>query len=414
MRDHRPEEERRRPRATAALPLLALLLLLPATATSSGATSLVGEMARAFDRRIFPTPGGRFTQLVTPVVQRLALAGIDLPPIATSPSFYWSYDADGVPTRSRGALGSMFAERASTLGARRWDVGLAVRHADLEKFDGAPLANQLTVTSRVPFGDGVVRQRFAAADFRLRLDMLDVAVTYGVTDRWDVNLLVPVVVSDLTLAGEATAQVAGSFAGPPVHEAVGVDGTRAGVGDLLLRTKYRFLDHGAGRLAALATLRLPSGDPDDFHGTGDTRLGAALIASRDFRGNDLHLNLGWVLDATDLQRSRATYALGVAIRAAEPVTLLLDLLGASTVVDDEFTVADGRFPQQYGFDELVRGRANGVVYAAIPRADVVNLAVGTKIALGPWFVTAVSAVVPLTRDSLRPDVMVAWSLEAAF
>lgn len=412
MRNDRGERERRRGRAPAAVVVAVLVVL--ATAAVSGATSLVGEMERLFDRRIFPIPGGRFAQLVTPVVQRLALAGIDLPPTATSSSFFWTYDPDGVPQRSRGSLGSMFAERANTLGAGRFDVGLAYRHAALEKFDGAPLAEQLTVTSRVPFGDGVVRQRFVASDFHLRLDVLDLAATYGLSERWDLNLLVPLVVAGLDVAGEATAQVVGSLAGPPVRETLGFDGTRTGVGDLLLRTKYRFADRPEAALAVLGTLRLPSGDPDDFHGTGDTRLGAALIASRDLRGNDVHLNLGWDLDAADLQRSRATYALGIAIRAAEPVTLLLDLLGTSTVVDDEFTVADGRFPQRYGFDELIRGRSAGVVYAAIPRADVVNVAVGTKIAIGTRLVTGVSAVVPVTADALRPDVMIAWSVEAVF
>lgn len=411
MRNHRAELERRPP-ATAAL--VVVLLLLVATAGSSRATSLVGEMERFFDRQVVPVRGNRFAQLVTPVVQRLALAGIDLPPVATSPSFYWTYDADGVPQRSRGALGSMFVERADTLGARRWDVGLAHRHAALERFDGEPLAKQLRVTSEIDDEGTRLRQRFVASDFRLTVDIVDVAATYGVTDRWDVNLLVPVVVTDLELDGSATAQLLSPVEGPPRDEGAGFDASRAGIGDLLLRTKYRFAERPFASLAVLGSLRVPSGDADDFHGTGDTRLGSALIASREFRGNDVHLNLGWDLDATNPQRSRATYALGIAIRAAEPVTLLLDLLGTSTVVDDEFSVNDGAFPQQYGFDELIRGRRNRRVYAAIPRADMANVAVGAKLAVLPWLVAAFSAVVPVTPDSLRPDVMVAWSLEAAF
>jgi hypothetical protein len=411
VRDERAEPGRR-PWA-AATPVVALLLLL-ATAGSSGATSLVGELERFFDRQVVPARGNRFAQLVTPVVQRLALAGIDLPPVATSPSFYWTYGADGVPERSRGALGSMFAERANTLGARRWDVGIAHRHAELEKFDGGPLAKQLRVTSEIDTEGTLLRQRFVASDFRLTVDIVDVAATYGVTDRWDVNLLVPVVVTGLELGGSSTAQLLRPIEGPPTSDRVGLDASRAGVGDLLLRTKYRFADASFASFAVLGSLRVPSGDADDFHGTGDTRLGSALIASREFRGNDVHLNLGWDLDAANPQRSRATYALGIAIRAAEPVTLLLDLLGSSTVIDDEFSVNDGKFPQQYGFDELIRGRQNHRVYAAIPRADMVNVAVGTKIALRPWLVAAFSAVVPVTPDSLRPDVMVAWSLEAAF
>lgn len=390
------------------------MLLLVATATSSGATSLVGEIEGLFDRGVFPVRGGRFAQLVTPVVQRLALAGIDLPPVATSPSFFWTYDADGVPERSRGALGSMFAERANTLGARRWDVGIAHRHAQLDRFDGAPLADRLTVNSKLDYEDTLLRQRFVASDFRLTIDIVDVAGTYGITDRWDVNLLVPVVVSGLEIDGIATAQLLGPIEGDPASAPIGFDATRAGIGDLLLRTKYRLTYPSFASLAVLGSLRMPSGDADDFHGTGDTVLGSMLIASREFRGNDVHLNLGWNLDATNLQRSRAVYALGIAIRAAEPVTLLLDLLGTSTVVDDEFSVNDGRFPQQYGFDELIRGRRGGTVYAAIPRADMVNVAVGTKVALGPWLVAAFSVVVPVTPDALRPDVMVAWSLEAAF
>ena len=70
------------------------------------------------------------------------------------------------------------------------------------------------------------------------------------------------------------------------------------------------MDGGPGS-AALLGLRLPAGDPDDFHGSGDVRVTPTLVASKTVGLHDLHLNLGWDLNASDVSLTRATYAAGV-------------------------------------------------------------------------------------------------------
>ena len=87
--------------------------------------------------------------------------------------------------------------------------------------------------------------------FDLESHVLSLYATYGITDRWDVNVLLPIIFTSLDVSAHA---VLNNFAinpgdGLPVHllpdgtnvQTRTVDDDATGVGDLLLRTKYHFL-----------------------------------------------------------------------------------------------------------------------------------------------------------------------------
>ena len=67
------------------------------------------------------------------------------------------------------------------------------------------------------------------------------------------------------------------------------------------------------KVASLLAVRVPSGDPRDFTGIGDTTVAPTLIVSRAVRGHDLHASAGIEMDANGLQRTRARYAAGVTL-----------------------------------------------------------------------------------------------------
>ena len=383
--------------------------------TAAGAASLSGEIERFFDQNAFPARGRVFSQLVSPVIERIALRGADLPVSATSPAFSYRFSFEGgAPERLDASLGPVFAERVETQGRRRGELGVAYLHANLDRWEGGSFARHITIGGSLPFQGSQLSQRFAADDFDLRVDTFYFSATYGLTDRWDVNLLQPLVRTAVALRGTSVAEF--DQPGLPTGRATEPTGFQAGSvgpGDTLLRTKYRF---GApwSWAAALLALRLPVGDQEDFQGGGDVRVAPTLVVSKTFRLSDLHLNLGWDLNASDVSRSRATYAAGVSIRALPQLTLLLDVLGSSGVAAERFTVPVGVFPQEFGLDELIVARGRTAVVAEIPRSDLVNLNTGVKIALPRHLVASLSAIVPLTTDGLRPSVIAAGTLELRF
>src|SRR5262249_6042710 len=116
---------------------------------------------------------------------------------------------------------------------------------------------------------------FTVPRFALSLDTQEVTtnVTYGLTKDIDVNLALPVLVSDFhNDAVLHNVSQGGLQPGP-------IDDHATGVGDLFLRAKYRF---AKGRLGILATgfvLRLPTGNEDNFQGTGEFELSPLLYAN---------------------------------------------------------------------------------------------------------------------------------------
>src|SRR6185436_16003468 len=70
-------------------------------------------------------------------------------------------------------------------------------------------------------------------------------------------------------------------------------GSAQGIGDIVLRTKYRFLDVPAGGLAAGLDLRLPTGDSANLLGSGATQARFELIGSNTYNRLEPHFNIGY-------------------------------------------------------------------------------------------------------------------------
>ncbi|HLY37873.1 MAG TPA: transporter [Candidatus Binatia bacterium] len=372
------------------------------------------------DHNGFPTHG-EFTEAITPIIERQAARGVDFPVTATTPGFTYQFNFEtGVPERSSESLGPVFAERADTVGKRRFDFGMSYLHADLTQFNGNDFAKQIatsaTITIPTTAGDVGVTQSFRARDFSLVSDIVGLSATYGVTDRLDVNGLAQLVRTSLSLSGTATAQLAGG-GGPPISEELRFHDTAFGFGDTLLRAKYRLFDAPV-KLATSFGIRLPTGSEGDFHGTGDTSVAGGLILSRAFGAQDVHANVGVELNADDLQRSRARYAIGASLQRWERIALLVDLIGSSSFVKDEFELPapTGTVSVQhlFGNDELIESVTRKKIVAFVPRSDVVNLAVGVKVSIVGSAVAFANAIVPVTSDGLQAEVIPTVGAEYSF
>lgn len=400
------------------------VLLLSARVSCSWA-SLADDLARVTSPSDLdlPTAQGRVPiprppNFVGSIVEKLAVRGIDFPPVSTTPGATFRYNKDlGIFERSSGNLGPVFVERADTIGEHQLDLGFYVLYGDLDSIDGGDFGPTYTDTGVDVEFDGELVPVLSKVDvrsFSLKSTQMSFSATFGLTDRWDVNLLLPLIYNDLSVTADQSAVVFGGPAGQVVAESRPIlrDSANAdafGPGDLQVRTKYRILDDPLP-LAAGLSLRLPSGDPDNFMGLGDVTLTPYLVVSRVIQRYDFHASVGIEANASDVDSSRGIYALGITAQIIEPLAFFFDFVGASMLTDVDLDVpgsAGSVAPK--GVDQDV---VTGAV--SIPRSDYLNIVSGFKFALPGRVVGFLGAIVPVNDSGLRADVLPTGGIEVTF
>src|SRR5262249_10847880 len=166
-----------------------------------------------------------------------------------------------------------------------------------------------------PFFEGdLVKMAFA---IDVKSDIVAPFVSYGLNNRWDVGLVVPIVHVQLTPSVTSTIDRISTGSNVLIHSWDGagqatkietLSGSASGIGDIVLRTKYRFLDGANGGLAGGLDLRLPTGDKQNLLGTGAVQTKVQLIASGEFSRVAPHANIGYTFSHGDLASSLTTFA----------------------------------------------------------------------------------------------------------
>lgn len=322
-----------------------------------------------------------------------------------------SYTLDierGVPVRTTDSLGPILSERATTIGARRLNLGFSYNRVDFKRFEGQDLDDiTLFFTHEDVNMDGILGPNppdFTSdvetdsvrvdLDIRLAQDIYTVYGTFGVTRHFDVGLAIPILYVEMQ--ADAHASVARSATDPPSEDVhnfspmpmgdedftdSSVEGDAYGVGDLLLRGKYNFL-RGEGwipNLAAVGQVRFPTGDEDELLGTGDWRGMGMFVADDTFGPVSPHLNLGYEIVGGQSHLNNLQYIVGMDARLHRRATAVLDLLGRWEPSGDG--VGD----------------------------NLVDVAIGGKYNLWRALVLVTNFIVPLNRnEGLRTDFI--WSL----
>ena len=275
-------------------------------------------------------------------------------PLASSAGgFTFVFDpALGTYERASQSFGPAFTERAQTIGDGRWNVGFNHLRASYESLDGLELEGgdiefQLRHIDSSPPVGGVPPQPFFEGDLINVNTFLEVEnqttvffANYGLTDRFDVSLAVPLVSVDVAARAVLTVDRLATAAQPGIH--VFPDGSSTssfsdsdsatGVGDVLLRGKWRFADLGAGGLAAALDVRLPTGDEEDLLGTGFTQAKLSLLASGAIGRFSPHANLGFSAASGDSDTledlpDELSYAAGLDVAVHPRLTLSGEVVG---------------------------------------------------------------------------------------
>jgi hypothetical protein len=272
-------------------------------------------------------------------------------PLASSAGgFTYRLDpALGVFTRATDSFGPIYADRADTIGKGKFAIGVNFSHFSFNRIDDIGLRSggvAIVLTHQDlpptgcclrPFfeGDVITTQTF----LKIQTDITAFTLSYGVTDRLDVGAAIPVVRVQIEARTDATIDklaTGGSAATVGIHkfpngedsETFQQSGSASGVGDVVLRAKYRALSGARAGLAFGLDVRLPSGEERDLLGTGTTQIKGFLIGSAHFGTFSPHVNGGYTWASRNGQiPDEIDYTAGFDWALSPRVTFVVDALG---------------------------------------------------------------------------------------
>jgi hypothetical protein len=294
---------------------------------------------------------------------RLKAQFANFPLGSSTGGFTYSFnEQSGIYTRNTQSFGPAFTERAATIGRKKFSLGVNYQHTSFDTFGGLDLQDG-SVAFYLPHTDccsaaspppSLQTPGFESdlIDARLTLkatiDTVAMFANYGVTNRFDVGVAIPITHVSLDADVRATILRLSTAESPLVHTFVegqnvsqttfADQGTATGIGDVVLRTKYNFLQSPSAGLSLGVDVRLPTGDEADLLGLGTTQGKFMLIASSDNDRVSPHMNIGFTLSGKGhVERGLVfepigasdefNYAAGVEIVAHPKLTLLADFLG---------------------------------------------------------------------------------------
>jgi hypothetical protein len=342
----------------------------------------------------------------------------------------------GVPTRTSTSAGPIFGERAQTLGRGRVLAGLARTGVHFKTLRGVDLDHiRFTFThansdppgcDSISGGDctllGIPTLENETIDLNLALDIrLTVTaflLTYGITDRVDVSVAVPLV--SISLNGTSNAQI-NPFGPPPAVHFFGgtpedpiltasrtIDGSTTGLGDVDSRVKINLRRGEPLSVAVLGDVRFPTGSESNLLGSGAFAARGLAIFSAHFGAFSPHANAGYLYRGGEFENDAVLATLGFDHLLAPWATLAVDVISYLQVGDSPLQVPDPvhiESPYQ-----------RTIIPTVIPdsRDDQVDASLGVKLTAAPGLTVVGNGQWPLNRGGLRPDVIWTAGLEYNF
>ncbi|MHB1225622.1 MAG: hypothetical protein ACYC2G_16465 [Gemmatimonadaceae bacterium] len=254
-------------------------------------------------------------------------------------------------------------------------------------------------------------------DMNLDLQVTTLLATYGLTDDVDVSVAVPVIHASLNGRGLGTVSAAagapsglhffGTVENPSFTAASAVDGSSTGLGDVAARIKVRLPQLGTRVATAfLGDVRIPTGDADEFRGTGDLSARGLFVLSSSINSFSPHLNAGYALRTGDAQNDAVLATAGFDQLVTPAVTLAVDVLSEWQVGSSEV-----RLPPPIVFTSP----ALTIDGTNIPdrRDNLVGLSAGGRF-LWRGFTLVLNGLFPLTDTGLQSNFVWTAGLERSF
>jgi hypothetical protein len=407
-------------RSAVALILIALAAASAGAQTTTAPATSAGEALRnvMFGSEFSDT--GALSGDSAEVLYGLILGETTTFPIGSSAGgFTWVFDSQlRVPVRRSQSFGPMFAERPFTTGKGKLNAGITFQHT---RFSSVGDQSLLEVEDSASYSNGAEVYR-ALSSIDIAIDRAIVSATYGVHDRVDLGVIVPV--------GRAHVSGFSSYfentPGAPVDVRENSSGSSFGIGDLVVRGKVGLSDTSRLSTALAFDLRLPTGDTEKLMGTGEPQLKAMFVAGGTRGTVSPHLNVGYIFGGKGMKfgaddRWEGSFG-DPALIERSPSEEFNYTLGADIAVTPKFTIAGdviGRAVRNAAnmtrYDSGAQD-ADRVIFLEVSPGTVHKLlgAVGAKVGLGgAWLLTG-TVLFPLNSNGIKPAVTPVIGLERAF
>lgn len=359
----------------------------------------------------------------------------NVPVSATSGGSTFSFQG-GVPVRTSTSAGPIFGERAQTLGRGRILAGLTrtglhfktLRGVDLDhiRFTFTHANSDFPGCDSIAKGDcsllGVPTLENETIDLNLALDVrltvTSVLLTYGLSDRVDVGVALPVV--SVSLDGTSNAQI-NPFGPPPAVHFFGgtpdnpvltasrsIDGSTTGLGDVDGRVKVNLRQGDPLAVAVLADVRFPTGSESNLLGSGSFAARGLAILSARFGNFSPHANVGYLYRGGAFENDAVLATVGFDHLLAPWATLAVDVVSQLQVGDS---------PLQVPAPVVIEAPYHRTITPTVipdSRDDIIDGSLGLKLAIAPGLTVVGNGGWSLNRGGLRPDVIWTAGLEYNF
>ena len=328
----------------------------------------------------------------SPLTSEIGTQLSQLPITSPASGFLFTFNPSvGVVTETTQNFGPILSERAQTIGKHKLFVGFSYQYFNFDKVDGVDLRNFGAVfhhefeacPSPNPLGvscynNGVASVPKITEDFVSTQNRIDLKVhqfvgvaTFGVTNRFDVSLAVPILDVRMDMTSDATIQniesstpgiipaccvhvfspsaVAGETLFPSItastngfsyfnHAVFRHASSAAGIGDVVFRGKFEALQGEKAGLAVGVDVRVPSGDELNFLGSGTWGVKPFVAFSYPGRVSP-HANLGMQINGNSILAGDVTtntkaqlpnvinYTAGVDVGITRRLSISGDFLG---------------------------------------------------------------------------------------
>ena len=333
--------------------------------------------------------------------------------------FSWTFDpALGSFSRVSPSFGPVFSERALTIGRRRFNVGVNYQRGTFDSLEAKDLqGGDIKFYTGVSVGSGYVFFE-DSLDLKMSTDTVGLFATYGVTDRFDLGIAIPIMNVQMR-AGLAT-RVGDSVTGVDPEIVVNrvVSDSANGIGDIVIRGKYSLWKARGGGVAAGVDWRLPTGDEEELLGIAGAQGKFYLAASSAHGRISPHVNVGFTVSGdTEAARSEDTfvydpadeigYAAGVDVALTPRLTVVGDIVGRTLRDTDRFDLRLIDVPTEFGGSFTEWSTESGSL-------NLLLGSVGVKVNPFSRSLISFNLLFPLNDRGLRDDVTLVGGFEWSF
>ncbi len=364
------------------------------------------------------------TSLIGFLTDAIGVSVSDVPISATSSGATFTF-VGGLPVKTSVSSGPIFGERSQTLGRNKLLVGTNVTGISFQSLRGVPLHSivfdftHLDTPPAPPLGTPAFENDIfeVRPNVNVSVTVASLFVTYGLLDRIDVSVAVPfarTAVSGFSIAairpfGPGTPHFFGDSSGDSLptkqfQDTSIVSGTATGIGDIAARLKINLSQSDRGGFAVLIDTRLPTGDENNFLGSGHLSLRGVGIWSGRWGDFSPHGNVGYLYRSGGKQNSALLATVGFDQLLAPWATMAVDV-----ITQYELGASQLQLP---GSVTIQVPAVRIVQTSNIPdqRDHIVNGSVGFKFTTKGGITVLANSLFPIRKAGLQANVV--WTVGA--